>query len=470
MGATLPDGPKIPPLLQLIKWIAEPFEYLDDCAKRYGDIFTLRLFGFPTWVLIANPQGIQEIFSADAQSFEVGRAAEILRPFFGDHSLVLLDGDRHKREKKLLMPPFHGEKVKSYGSSICQIAEKVASQWQVNEPFIARDAMQDISLELILQIVFGLSEGDSLRHSSAYRYQQIKPLLVELVKTIASPVRSSFFFLKFLQKDLGAWSPWGQFVRLRRKIYALLQTEIEDRRANPQLHSNDILSLMLSAVDEDGQPMTDEQLCDEMITLLGLGYESTATALAWAFYWIHKLPEVKEKLLQEIDSLGENPEPMEISRLPYLNAVCQESLRIYPVAVTAFGRIANSTIEIMGRQFEPGTMLIPSIYSTHHREDLYPNPKQFLPERFLERKYSSYEFIPFGGGNRLCLGYALAMLEMKLVLGTILSRYQLALANNKPAKPKRRGATVAPSNGIPMVMTGKRSSEFGVWGRRDSCS
>ena len=454
MPATLPDGPKIPPLLQSIKWIAEPFEYLDDCAKRYGDIFTVKVFGFPPLVFIANPQGIQEIFSADAQSFDVGNANEILRPFFGDNSLVLLDGERHKREKKLLMPPFHGEKIKSYASSLCQIAAKVASQWQVNKPFVVRDAMQEITLEVILQLVFGLNEGE--------RYRQIKPLLLELVQTIATPVRSSLIFFKFLQKDWGAWSPWGKFVRLRGKIYALLSAEIEDRRANPQLQSNDILSLMLSAVDEDGQPMTDEQLRDEMITLLGMGYEATATVLAWAFYWIHKLPKVKQKLLQEIDNLGENPDPMEIFPLPYLTAVCQETLRIYPVAVTAFGRIANSTIEIMGHKFEPGTMLIPSIYSTHHREDLYPNPKQFLPERFLERKYSSYEFIPFGGGNRLCLGYALAMLEMKLVLGTVLSRYQLALANNKPVKPKRRGVTVAPSNGIPMVMTGKRSSELVV--------
>ncbi len=149
MPATLPEGPKIPPLLQLIKWIAEPFEYLDDCAKRYGDIFTVKVFGFPPLVFIANPQGIQEIFSADAKSFDVGNANEILRPFFGDRSLILLDGNRHKREKKLLMPPFHGEKIKSYGSSLCQIAAKVASQWQVNEPFVVRDAMQDITLEVI---------------------------------------------------------------------------------------------------------------------------------------------------------------------------------------------------------------------------------------------------------------------------------------------------------------------------------
>ncbi len=398
----LPDGPKIPPLLQLIKWIADPFEYLDDCAKRYGDIFTLRLLGFPPFVFIANPEGIQEIFSADVKSFDVGRTNYLARPFFGDNSLILFDGDRHKKERKLLMPPFHGEKVKSYARSICQIAEKVASEWLVNKPFIARDAMQNITLEVILQVVFGLSEGK--------RYQQIKPLLAEWLDITASPVGASFIFLKFLQQDLGAWSPWGKFVRLRQQIYAFLQAEIDDRRANPQLQSNDILSLMLSATDESGQPMTDEQLRDEMITLLVAGHETTATALAWTFYWINYLPEVKEKLLQEIDSLGENPDPMEISRLPYLTAVCQETLRIYPVGAIAFARIANSTIEIMGRQFEPDTMLVPSIYSTHHREDLYPEPKQFRPERFLGRKYSPYEFIPFGGGNRLCLGYALAML------------------------------------------------------------
>ncbi|MDJ0717712.1 MAG: cytochrome P450 [Prochloraceae cyanobacterium] len=447
----LPDGPKIPTLLQLIKWLGEPFEFLDDCAKRYGDIFTMRLFGFQPMVVISNPQGIQEIFSADPNSFDVGRANEILRPFFGDNSLLSLDGDRHKRERKLLMPPFHGEKVKSYANSICQIAQKVATQWQVNKPFIARNAMQDITLEIILQVVFGLSEGD--------RYQQIKPPLAEWLDTTASPLRASVIFFKFLQKDLGAWSPWGQIVRLKQKIYDLLSAEIEDRRANPQLRSNDILSLMLSATDEDGQPMTDNQLRDEMLTLLAAGHETTATALAWAFYWIHKLPEVKEKLLQEIDSLGENPDPIEISRSPYLTAVCQETLRIYPVLPIAFARITNSTIEVMGRQFEAETTLVPSIYSTHHREDLYPNPKQFLPERFLERKYSSYEFIPFGGGNRLCIGYALAMLEMKLVLANILSSYQLELANDRPIKPKRRGGTLSPSNGVPLVMKGKRAAK-----------
>ncbi|MGK7914247.1 MAG: cytochrome P450 [Prochloraceae cyanobacterium] len=447
----LPDGPKTLPLLQLIKWIGQPFEYLDNLAQYYGDIFTLRLFGFPPLVFISNPQGIQEIFGADPKSFDVGRANEIVSPVVGVNSLVLLDGDRHKRERKLLMPPFHGEKVKSYANSICQITKQVVSQWEINQPIVARSAMQDITLEVILQVVFGLSEGN--------RYQQIKPLLAAWLDITDSPVRSSILFFNFLQKDLGPWSPWGYFVRCRQKIHNLLQAEIEDRRAHPQLQGNDILSLMLSARDENGQQMTDEELRDEMITLLIAGHETTATALAWALYWIHKLPEVKERLLQEIDNLGDNPDPIDASCLPYLTAVCQETLRIYPVVPISFARIANSNIEIMGHQFEADTTFIASIYSTHHREDLYPNPKQFKPERFLERKYSPYEFIPFGGGNRLCLGYALAMLEMKLVLGTVLSGYQLALANNKPIKPKRRGGTLSPSNGVPLVMTGKRSAQ-----------
>lgn len=350
------------------------------------------------------------------------------------------------------MPPFHGEKVKSYARLICQIAERVASQWQVNNPFIARDVMQDITLEVILQVIFGLSEGE--------RYQQIKPLLADLLNMIGSPVRMSLILFQFLQKDLGSWSPWGKFTRKRQQTYDLLQAEIEDRRANPEQQGSDILSLMLSARDEDGQPMSDEQLRDEMISLLVAGHDTTSNSLAWAFYWIHKLPQVKEKLLQEIDSLGDNPDPINISHLPYLTAVCQETLRIYPVAPIAFARIVNSTIKIMGRQFEPGTTLIPCIYLTHHREDLYSEPKQFLPERFLERKYSPYEFIPFGGGNRLCLGSALATLEMKLVLATILSRYQLALADNKLVKPKPHGATIAPSNGVPLVMTGKRDRAY----------
>ena len=444
----LPDGFKTPAIFQLIQWIARPFEYLEEYSQKYGDIFTMKLFVFPPLVFIANPQGIKQIFSADAQYFDVGRANGLIRPILGDLSLILMDGSRHKKERKLLMPPFHGEKVKSYAESICKITEQVASRWEINQPFIARNVTQEITLKVIMETVFGFSEGS--------RCEQLRQLLADWLDITASPARSSFIFLKFLQIDLGAWSPWGNFIRTKQKIYDLLQAEIEERRAKPEKLGNDILSLMLSVTDEDGQPMSDEQLKDELITLLFAGHETTATALAWAFYWLAKLPKVKAKLLQEIDSLGENPDPIEISRLPYLTAVCQETLRLYPIVPIAFARISNQDMEIMGRKFEAETTFIPCIYLTHHREDLSPNSQQFQPERFLERQYTPYEFIPFGGGVRLCLGYALAMLEMKLVIASIISKYNLELVDNKPIKPMRRGGTIAPSNGVPLVMTGFR--------------
>lgn len=443
------EGPKIAPPLQLYQWIMNPLDFLEDCAHKYGDTFNLNLLGFPPFTMVSHPQANQDIFSVDAKEFDVGRGNGLVRVLVGDNSLLLMDGDRHRRERKLLMPRFHGEKVKSYAQTICDIAAGAASQWQTQQPFLAQKVMQDITLETILHVVFGISEGE--------RYQQIKPLLAKLLDMVGSPLRASFLFLPILQQDWGAWSPWGQFVRCRQKIYDLLQAEIDQRRSQSDSNGNDVLSLMLSARDEDGQPMSDEELKDEMMTLLTAGHETTATALAWAFYWIEKLPEVKEKLLQELNSLPENTDPLEISRLPYLSAVCSETLRIYPVGIIAFPRIAKSSVEVMGRRFEKETMLVPAIYLTHQREDLYPEPKKFKPERFLTRQYTPNQFLPFGGGNRRCIGYVLALLEMKLVLATVLSNYELTLASDRPVLPKRRGGTVAPHNGVPIILKGKRS-------------
>ena len=271
-----------------------------------------------------------------------------------------------------------------------------------------------------------------------------------------SPLSASLLFFPVLQQDWGAWSPWGKFVRQRQQIYDLLQAEIDQRRSQPEIKGNDVLSLMLLARDEDGQPMTDIELQDELMTMLFAGHETTATALTWALYWIHKLPVVKDKLLQELDSQGNDTEPLAIASLPYLTAVCNETIRIYPVSPIVFPRSSRISVEIAGQQFPPETNLVPCIYLVHHREDIYPEPKQFKPERFLERQFSPAEFIPFGGGNRRCLGYALAMLEMKLVLATIMSQYELTLANTKPEKPRRRGFVVAPANGVKMIVTGTR--------------
>ena len=387
----------------------------------------MRLSGLGSVVVIGNPQAVEEIFSKDSQ-FDVGRANALAQPLVGRNSLMLMDGARHRRERKLLMPPFHGERLVTAAGQICTIAEQVANQWPVGQPFVARTAMQKISLEVILQIVFGLSEGE--------RYQQLKPLLTSWLDLTDSPLRSSILFLRFLQKD------WG---------------EIEQRRNKLDEGSTDILSLMLAVRDELGQAMSDEELRDELLTILFAGHETTATTLAWALYQIHQHSDVREKLLQELDSLGENSSPMKIAQLPYLTAVCQETLRMYPVIPVIFPRITKSSVNIAGHLFDPETTLMPSIYLVHYREDLYPHAQQFKPERFLLHQYSPWEYLPFGGGSRRCLGAALAQLEMKLVLATILSKYQLALANDKPIKLQRRGFTLAPTGGVRMVMTRSRS-------------
>ena len=443
------NGPQSSPFIQLMNWIFRPLDFLEECDRNYGDMFNLNLMGLPPFTVVSNPQGIEEILSVDAKKFDVGRTNNLAAGLLGDNSLVLLDGEPHRRQRKLMMPPFHGEKVKSYAETICHITEQVANKWQDDQTFVAQKAMQDITLETILHVVFGLSKGK--------RYQEIKPPLIELLDITGSPLKASVIFLPFLQKDLGEWSPWGKVVRRRRKIYELLQEEIDERRASPEFSRNDVLSLMMSAKDENGEGLSDIELKDQMMTLLVAGHETTATALSWALYWIHKLPEVKQKLLAELDELDPNVDPLEISRLPYLTAVCNETLRIYPVAFIAFIRFAKCPIEVMGYQFEAEKMIVPTIYLTHHREDLYPEPKQFKPERFLERKYSTYEFLPFGGGNRRCIGYALALLEMKLVLAKILKGWDLSLTSDREILPKRRGATIAPDNGVPLILKGKRS-------------
>ena len=441
----LPNTIPFSTLRQLINWIARPYDFLDECASKYGDTFTMKLVAFPPLVFLSNPQAIREIFAADAKQFDAGRSNGILISLLGSNSLVLLDGDRHQRQRKLLMPPFHGEKVKSYGATICQITQEVGSQWQPEQPFLASKAMQDITLEVILQVVFGLREGE--------RYRQIKPLVANLLDLTGSPLRSSFLFFPWLQQDLGSWSPWGKVVRQRQQVYELLQAEIDERRERSSI-GNDVLSLMLLARDEDGQPMSDLELKDELMTMLVAGHETTASVLAWALYWIHKLPTVKAKLLRELEDLGDNAEPIAIASLPYLTAVANESLRIYPIVPIAFPRITKQEVTIGDQTFPPETTLVPCIYGLHHREDLYPEPKQFKPERFLERQYSAWEFIPFGGGNRRCLGYALAMLEIKLVLATILTEFPLQLTDEQPVKPRRRGLTIATSNGVPLAVRG----------------
>ena len=446
---TLPNRPKTPLPLQLIHWIGNPVGYMETTAKQYGEIFASPVgLGIGDMIFLSNPQALQTILTNPQKFPAPGNLNGIFKSLLGSNSVIMLDGKQHKNRRKLLMPPFHGERMHAYGQLICNITKQVTNEWAVGKSFCIRDTVQKITMRVILQAVFGLYEGP--------RYAQLEELLSARLNATSSPLNATLIFLPFLAKDYGSWSPGAKIKRQQDKIDELLYAEIRDRRAEKNSDRTDILSLLLSARYENGEGISDEELRDELMTLLVAGHETTATALAWAFYWTHHLPNVKQKLLEDIDSLGENTDPMSMFKLPYLTAVCQETLRIYPVGMLTFPRLVKEPVEIIGYRLDSGTIIVGCIHLLHQREDLYPEPKQFKPERFLERQFSTYEYMPFGAGTRRCIGAALAEFEMKLVLGTILKQYQLELAESRPVKPQRRGLTLGPASGIKMMMTGDR--------------
>jgi cytochrome P450 len=432
IDTNLPDGPSMPTLLRQMKLVFQPLEYLEDFAALYGDNFTIKNKSGNHTVYFSHPQALEQIFTADANKLDAGIENEILRYLFGSHSVVILDGTRHRNQRKLLAPPFHGDRMRAYGATIQDITQKVINRWQDGKLFNVRNAMQEITIRVILQVVFGLDEGAHL--------EKLRQRLTSLLELVGYPVVSGALLFKFWKKDLGIWSPWGRIMHLLKQVDELIYSHIQETRKNFNYNRKDILSLMMTARYDDGQAMTDEELRDELVTLLVIGHETTASALVWALYWIDQLPNVQHNLQNELCQT--TLEPSEIAKLPYLTAACQETLRICPVATTCFSRVVKSPINVMGYELPPKTLIVPSIYLTHHREEVYPNPKQFIPERFLERQFSPYEYLPFGGGNRQCIGMAFAMYEMKIILGTILTQYQVSSWYRRRVKPVRRGLTI----------------------------
>jgi cytochrome P450 len=451
----LPDGPKASPALQMCQWIRMPFSFMQSCHQRYGDSFTIRLSRrFGPLVLFSHPEALQTILTNDdAKLFEAPGSLNVtLELITGSQSVFGLSGEQHRRARQLLMPSFHGERMRSYGELIREIAEQVLDEYEPGRLFQAREPMQRTSLRVILRAVFGLNQGP--------RYQQLERLLGGLLDGLSSPMSATILFVPGLRLDLGPLSPWGKFVRNRKRIDQLIYEEIADRRRS-QSHlqtgrtsdengskgaqRNDILSLLMSARDETGEGLSDTELRDELMTLLIAGHETTATALTWALYWIHRLPSVRQRLLEEIESLDNNFDPNVVFKLPYLNAVCSETLRIHPVALLTFPRVTRSRVTLTNVTLDAGTTVTGCIYLAHRRSEAFPDPEKFNPDRFLDRHYSPYEFLPFGGGVRRCIGMAFAQFEMKLVLSAILSRFDLALANGRAVRQQRRGLVSGPS-------------------------
>lgn len=434
-----------PPLLQTLELIANPIRFFEKYQRRYGDIFSARILGnhSPDVFFIGEPQALETIFTAKSGQFQLGKITHVFRPFTGDQSLIMLDGEDHLRQRKLLIPPLHGKRMYFYQNIICELTEEVLPTLPKNQPFSSRDLMAKITLKVILRVVFGLKAGT--------RFEKLEQLIAELLDAITNPFYSSLFFFPMLQIDFGTYSPWGHFVRKQSAIDDLIYAEIQERRQQDYSQKTDILSLLLSAKDERGEGMSDQELRDQLITLLFLGHETTASSLAWMFYWVYSSPEVWKKLNAEIKTLGNSPSPQALIDLPYLDAICKETLRLYPIALISQPRVVKETIQLHDQSFPPETILVPCIYLAHHRETTFPSRDHFQPERFLENQFSAYEYFPFGGGNRACIGAAFSLYEMKLIFGTIFANLALKLAKQPMIQPVRRGITIVPSGGVKLV-------------------
>ncbi len=439
MPTPLPPGPRFFPL-QTLRFMRDPTRFIHESRTRYGDPFTSSL-ALGNVVFTADPEGIREVFSADPALFEpLGTLP--LAPAVGEHSLLLLSGLRHKRERKLLMPPFHGERMRSYGQLLRELTSRAAEGLRPGS-FRAQRLTQDISLEVIIRAVFGIEEPERVR-----RFREVLVAYLESytpLLTMVVPLRRSF----------GGVGPWARFQRHAAELDQLLSVELASRRGNEAGHT-DILSLLLAARDEDGQPMTDVELKDELRTLLLAGHETTAISMAWALHYVHRLPEVRQRLLEELAPLGPAPEAEALARLPYLGAVCDEALRIHPV-VAVVGRRTLAPFTLRGHELPPGTGIMVGICLVHANPELYPEPERFRPERFLERKYSPFEYMPFGGGARRCIGAAFAQYEMRVVLGSLLAAHRFASEPNAPEESLvRRNITLGPKHGVALVYEGRR--------------
>jgi cytochrome P450 len=440
-----PPGPKLPSILQLFNWVYRPIPFMRACARRYGDCFTLRLPNNPPIVFFSDPEGIKEIFTGDPEKLPAGESRAILRPLVGQYSLLLLDGARHRQQRKLMMPPFHGERMHAYGEVMRTVTDRIIDRWPSGQPFPLQPEMQAITLDVILRTVFGIDEGAALT--------QLRDRLTELLILSTNPLRlalSQFPRLQFLFRSVT--NP-QRLQELLQEVDRLLYAQIAQRRAADHSGRDDVLSMLIEARDEAGQQMSDIELRDELITLLVAGHETTATSLAWAFHWILQRPDVQDKLHAELREAGEAGKipPQQIAKLEYLDAVIKETQRLLPI-IPLVPRVLHEPMRLGGRDLPAGVVVAPCTYLTHHRPDLWPNPDQFDPDRFLGRRLSPYEFFPFGGGIRFCLGAAFAIYEMKIVLAQVLSRVALRPAPGRTVRVVRRGVTFAPSAGMPVVL------------------
>ena len=425
----LPPGPDWSVLRSTRRWWRQPLQTLEECRARYGDLFTYRIAHEGTWVFLSDPEAVKQVFTGDPRLLHAGEANTVLLPVLGEHSVLLLDEPAHMKERKLMLPPFHGKRMQAYRGVMAEIAPAEIDRWPTDEPVRMRPRMQAVTFEVILRAVFGVDEGE--------RLTRLREELRRTLNLISHPNRAAFLVLLGPER-LRRFPP---FRRNMERVDRLLFEEIAARRGAADLaERDDILSLLLQATHEDGREMSDRELRDELMTLLVAGHETTATALSWAIELLARHPAELGRL--EDDLSAEDSE--------YLDAVIKETLRLRPVIALVLRKLVEP-MEIGGRLLPAGVTVAPSIYLVHRRPEIYPEPERFRPERFLEQQPGTYTWIPFGGGVRRCLGAAFAEFEMAVVLRELVARRWLQPVG-EPEHSVRRAITNVPSRGAEVLV------------------
>jgi cytochrome P450 len=427
--ATLPPGPRLPRIVQTASFIFAGPRFLEACRRRYGDAVTFSTLFDSRFVMVFEPSLVKDHFQGSNDRLHAGEANALLGPILGERSVLVLDGAEHLRHRRLMLPSFHGRLMQSYIETMRRSTDLEIDSWPIGEPFAVMPSMQSLTLRVILRAVFGYEPGAA--------EEELRDALRAMIAPLARP-RGLLLLLTLgrLGVDRGATA---RFEASRRVVDEILYAEIERRRAVPDLDQrDDVFSALLLAEDEHGSKLSDQEVRDELVTLLIAGHETTATGLAWTLDLLLHAPAVHQRALGADDA--------------YLDAVIKESLRIRPV-IPGVGRVVRAEpFNLNGYVIPPGVEINPSIRMIHRRADLYPNPSAFRPERFLGADApDTYTWIPFGGGTRRCLGASFALTEMRVVLARVLERAALRAADAELDKVQFRGITLAPRNGVRVV-------------------
>jgi cytochrome P450 family 135 len=425
-NGALPPGPKLHPAVMQFR-LMRPENWLESCWKEYGDYFTLRPTKDRALVLTADTAAVKQVFTGNPKQLFAGESHMVLARILGPRSVLTINAPDHLRVRRMMLPPFHGDRMKGYAPLIAQVAERHIASWPRGEEFPVLPRLNALTLEVIMRAVFGVEDPK--------RIAELSPPLLKLLAQIGEPRRMLALQVTFERKV--PFNPWKRFYEIRREADEMLFREIRARRSDPAgAEGEDIFSMLLAARDEQGEPLTDEELRDELMTLLVAGHDTTSTAMGWTLERLTRHPQVLERLRS-----GELTEED-----PYLDAVIKETLRLRPV-VPIVARRLTAPMEFGGWQLPAGTFVGPSIFLVHRREDIYPEPHEYRPERFLDHNPGTYEWIPFGGGTRRCLGAPFALMEIKTVLGTMLKNVQLRRSQAKGEAMARHAITFDPARG-----------------------